>query len=46
MVSQLQQEIKIQSFAKHPNIVRLYGFFSDSSNIYMLLELAEGNIFR
>lgn len=33
------REIKIQSFLNHPNIVKLYAFFSDHHYIYLLLEL-------
>jgi serine/threonine protein kinase len=29
MVGQLAQEIKIQTFLSHPNLLRMYGFFSD-----------------
>ncbi|EGR29395.1 protein kinase domain protein [Ichthyophthirius multifiliis] len=45
MEKQLQQEIKIQSFLTHPNILKMYGFFSDETNVYLLLELSShGNI--
>lgn len=29
-------------FLEHPNIIELYSFFSDSLNIYLLMELACG----
>ena len=29
MIDQLMQEIKIQSYIAHPNVLRMYGFFSD-----------------
>ncbi len=35
----LSRELKIQSFAKHPNIVQLYSFFYDDKNIYLVLEI-------
>jgi aurora kinase len=36
---QLVREVKIQSFLNHPNIVRLYGYFLDAKNFYLLQEL-------
>ncbi len=33
----LIQEIKIQFYLNHPNIVRAYGYFSDSENVYLML---------
>lgn len=39
MINQLIREIKIQMFLDHPNLVRLYSFFDDSYNIYLLMEL-------
>ncbi len=47
MEKQLIQEIKIQLFCKHPNVLELYGCFSDESRVYLLLELATGGcLFR
>lgn len=47
MENQLVQEIKIQSFSNHPNILKMYGFFDDKSKIYLLLELAtNGCLFK
>ena len=37
MESQVTQEIKIQMFTNHPNVLKLYGFFSDAQKIYLLL---------
>ncbi|KRX57469.1 Aurora kinase A-A, partial [Trichinella sp. T9] len=37
---QLRREIEIQAHLKHPNILRLYGYFYDSSRIYLILEYA------
>ena len=37
MVDQLLQEIKIQSFCNHLNILKLYGFFDDEEHIYLIL---------
>ena len=36
---QLLREIKIQMFLNHPNIVKMYGFFSDNTFIYLAMEL-------
>ena len=47
MEAQVAQEIKIQLFSNHPNVLKLYGFFSDNSKIYLLLELAtHGCLFK
>jgi len=35
-------EIQIQGHMKHPNILRLFGFFWDASRIYLILEHAAG----
>lgn len=37
MESQVTQEIKIQMFSNHPNVLKLYGFFHDDKKIYLLL---------
>jgi serine/threonine protein kinase len=37
--NQLIREIKIQMFLNHPNIVKLYTFFSDKEFIYLVMEL-------
>ncbi|XP_028391986.1 serine/threonine-protein kinase Aurora-2-like [Dendronephthya gigantea] len=37
---QLRREIEIQSHLRHPNILRLYGYFYDSSRVYLILEYA------
>ncbi|PXF45157.1 Serine/threonine-protein kinase Aurora-3 [Gracilariopsis chorda] len=39
---QVRREIEIQSQLNHPNILRLYGFFYDSTRIYLILEYAAG----
>ena len=47
MESQLIQEIKIQLYSSHPNILKMYGFFADEKKIYLLLELAtNGCLFK
>ncbi|CAF0996715.1 unnamed protein product [Adineta steineri] len=42
LAKQLISEISIQSRLKHPNILRLYGFFHDEQRIFLLLEYAPG----
>lgn len=37
---QVRREIEIQSHLRHPNILRLYGFFHDPTRIYLILEYA------
>jgi len=39
LVIQLIREIKLQSFLNHPNIVKLYAFFSNEKYIYLVMEL-------
>lgn len=46
MEDQLLMEIKLQTFMDHPNILKLYSFFHDESNIYLLLELGEECLFK
>lgn len=47
MQEQFLMEIKLQSFFNHPNILKLYGFFSDEENIYLILEyMEEGTLYQ
>lgn len=47
MEKQLIQEIKIQMFSSHPNVLKMYGFFADETKIYLILELAtNGCLFK
>ena len=39
---QLRREIEIQSHLNHKNILKLYNFFWDTQNIYLILEYAPG----
>ena len=39
MINQLIREIKIQMYLDHPNLVKLYCYFTDIYNIYLLMEL-------
>lgn len=44
---QIRREIEIQSHLRHPNILRLYGFFYDSTRIFLVMEFApNGEIFK
>jgi serine/threonine protein kinase len=37
----LRQELKVHKYLRHPHIVQLKNFFEDSSNVYLILELAD-----
>lgn len=39
---QVKREIEIQSHMRHPNIIRLYGYFHDKERVYLILEYAPG----
>ncbi|CAM6102920.1 unnamed protein product [Calypogeia fissa] len=44
---QLRREIEIQSHLRHPNILRLYGYFYDSARVYLILEYAaKGELYK
>lgn len=38
---QLKREIEIQSHLRHPNILRLFGYFYDDTRVYLILEYAQ-----
>ncbi|KAE9418961.1 hypothetical protein Angca_008141, partial [Angiostrongylus cantonensis] len=42
VMHQVKREIKIQYHLKHPNILRLMGYFHDQQRVYIILEFAEG----
>jgi len=42
MKNQIKREIEIQTHLRHPNILRMYGFFYDATRVYMILEYASG----
>jgi serine/threonine protein kinase len=47
MEGQMAQEIKIQLYSAHPNVLKMYGFFQEGGKIYLLLELAtNGCLFK
>ncbi|XP_049369903.1 serine/threonine-protein kinase Aurora-3-like [Solanum verrucosum] len=39
---QLRREMEIQTSLRHPNVLRLYGWFHDEERIYFILEYAHG----
>uniref|UniRef100_A0A6A7G1G6 Aurora kinase n=1 Tax=Hirondellea gigas TaxID=1518452 RepID=A0A6A7G1G6_9CRUS len=44
---QLRREIEIQSHLRHPNILRLYGYFYDEKRVYLILEFAsQGELYK
>lgn len=44
---QVRREIEIQSHLRHPNILRLYGYFHDATRIYLILEYApQGALYK
>ncbi|XP_009557019.2 aurora kinase A [Cuculus canorus] len=44
---QLRREVEIQSHLRHPNILRLYGYFHDVARVYLILEYApRGEVYK
>lgn len=44
---QLRREMEIQVSLKHPNVLRLYGWFHDSENVFLILEYAHnGELYK
>ena len=44
---QLRREIEIQSNMRHPNILRMYGYFYDENRVYLILEYAaKGELYK
>lgn len=44
---QLRREIEIQAHLRHPNILRLYGYFHDETRVYLILEFApRGELYK
>ena len=42
VLSQLKDEIEIQTRLRHPGVLRMYGYFHDEKRVYLVLELAPG----
>lgn len=40
----MTQEITIHRSLNHPNIVKFHGFFEDSYNVYIVLELCKKRV--
>lgn len=44
---QVRREIEIQSNLRHPNVLRLYGHFHDSTRVFLILEYAgQGELYK
>ncbi|XP_042396549.1 serine/threonine-protein kinase Aurora-1-like [Zingiber officinale] len=44
---QLRREVEIRSHLRHPNILRLYGYFYDQTRVYLILEYAaKGELYK
>jgi len=44
---QLRREIEIQTNLRHPNILRMYGYFFDEDKVYLILEYsAQGELYK
>lgn len=44
---QLRREVEIQGHLRHPNILRLYGYFHDDTRVFLILELAaKGELYK
>ena len=43
---QLRREIEIQAHLRHPNILRLYGYFYDDERVYLITERAYGDVYK
>lgn len=44
---QLRREIEIQAHLRHPNILRLFGYFHDKTRVYLILEYApKGELYK
>lgn len=47
MLDQFIMEIKICMYLNHPNIVKVYAFFSDKTYFYILMEyMEEGTLYK
>ena len=42
MMTQISNEIQISTRLEHPNIIKLYDYFDDENDIFLVLELAKG----
>lgn len=42
MEKQLRREVEIQTRLRHPNIVRMFGWFDDETRIFLIIEFIGG----
>jgi aurora kinase len=42
VLSQLREEVEIQTRLRHPGVLRMHGYFHDEKRVYLVLELASG----
>ena len=40
MLEQIVRELKTQSFVNHPHVLKIYGYFEDLLNFYIVMEYA------
>jgi serine/threonine protein kinase len=44
---QLRREIEIQQHLRHPNVIRLFGYFHDERRVFLMIEFAgKGELYR
>jgi len=44
---QLRREIEIQAHLRHPNILRLYGYFYDATRVHLIMEFSkQGELYK
>lgn len=44
---QLRREVEIQSHLRHPNILRMFGYFYDETRVFLILEYAaQGELYK
>ena len=47
ILPQLRREVEIQTRLRHPNILRMFGYFHDDKFVYIVLEIAkQGEMFK
>lgn len=39
-------EIKLQTYMDHPNLLKIFGYFHDAKNIYLILEYCSQCLFK
>lgn len=46
MEDQIIMEIKLQTYMDHPNLLKIFGYFHDAKNIYLILEYCSQCLFK